>query len=272
MAVAVPAPRNFRSRLTEADRSVLRDFARMDAAQMATDIGMELDPWQAAILSSDHKRVLVNCHRQSGKSTVAGIKAVHKAVYKPRSLSLIFSPAMRQSAEVLQKCVTVYRDLGRPVLAEAENQYSLLLENGSRIISLPGSAATVRGYSNVDLIVVDEASLVKDELPAAISPMLAVSGGILWALSTPHGKRGWWWDAWENGGDHWLRFRATADKCKRITKEFLRDERRALGDRVFSQEYMCEFVEVTDQAFSAESVRGAFSRELEPLRFDLPEA
>lgn len=249
-----------------------RDLSRMDATALADDIGMELDPWQGQVLSTDHKRILVNCHRQSGKSTIAGIKAVHKAVYKPRSLSLIFSPAMRQSGEVLQKCLAVYRDLGRPVLAEAENQYSLLLENGSRIISLPGSAATVRGYSNVDLIIVDEASLVKDELPIAVSPMLAISGGIFMALSTPHGKRGWWWDAWENGGENWLRFRATADKCKRISKEFLAEEKKTLGPRAYAQEYMCEFVEVVDQAFSAENVKGAFSRELEPLRPDLPEA
>lgn len=254
------------------DLALIRDFARMDATVLADDIGMELDPWQSKVLATNHKRILVNCHRQSGKSTIAGIKAVHKAIYKPRSLSLIFSPAMRQSGEVLQKCLTVYRDLGRPVLAEAENLYSLLLENGSRIISLPGSAATVRGYSNVDLIIVDEASLVKDELPIAISPMLAVSGGTFMALSTPHGKRGWWWDAWENGGDNWLRFRATADKCKRISKEFLAEEKKTLGPRAFSQEYMCEFVEVIDQAFREKDVQGAFARELEPLRFDLPEA
>lgn len=264
--------------------ALLTDLIRAaDPQSMADLVGMELDPWQAKVLSTDHKRILVNCHRQSGKSTIAGLKAVHKAIYKPRSLSLIFSPAMRQSGEVLQKCLSVYRDLGKPVLAEAENIYSLVLENGSRIISLPGSAATVRGYSNVDLIVVDEASQVKDELPTAISPMLAVSGGTFMALSTPHGKRGWWWDAWENGGDNWMRFRQPACKivngkvvsmCKWIKggAQFLEEERRTLGERAFSQEYMCEFVEVVDQAFSAEAIRNAFDRDLEPMRFDMPEA
>lgn len=250
-------------------------------ASLADDLGLPLDPWQRDMLVSDHKRILVNCHRQSGKSTMAALRAVHRATNKPRSLILIFSPALRQSGEVLQKAVTIYRDLGRPVLAEAENLYSLILENGSRIISLPGSAGTVRGYSAVDEIIVDEASLVKDELPAAINPMLAVSGGTLIAMSTPHGKRGWWWDAWENGGKSWLRFRAPAYEivkgkvvtlCPRITSDFLQSERILLGDRVFTQEYGCEFVEITDQAFSAESIRKAFRRDIEPLRFDMPEA
>lgn len=245
----------------------------LSPVSLAEDVGMELDPWQAQYLATKHKRILVNCHRQSGKSTVAAVKAVHRATTWIGSLILIFSPSMRQSGEVLQKCVTVYHDSGKPVVAEAENQLSLILENGSRIISLPGSAATVRGYSGVDSIIVDEASLVKDELPAAVRPMLAVSGGELHALSTPHGKRGWWWDAWENGGDHWLRIKATADKCPRIAKEFLRQERADLGQRVYDQEYMCKFVEVIDQAFSAEQVKGAFSRTLETIQFDeMPEA
>jgi hypothetical protein len=232
-----------------------------------------LDPWQAEVLVSDHKRILVNCHRQSGKSTVGALKALHRALYRPGSLALIFSPSLRQSREVLLKSITTYHAIGKPVLAEAENQLSLILENRSRIIALPGSASTVRGYSGVDLIVIDESAFVADELIAAVSPMLAVSQGDLIAFSTPHGKRGWWWDAWENGGSNWKRVTASADKCPRIAKAWLREERLRVGERVFMQEYMCRFVEVVDQAFSAEQVRDAFDRTLEPLRFDeMPEA
>lgn len=249
-------------------------FARaLDPTILAEDLGMTLDPWQRKVVVTDHKRILVNCYRQSGKSTMAAIRAVHRAVFSRRSLSLIFSPSLRQSSEVLEKCVAVYHALGKPVVATAENRLSLILENGSRIISLPGSASTVRGFSGVSLVIVDEAAFVKDELLPAVSPMLAVSGGEMIALSTPHGKRGWWWDAWENGGTNWLRITASADRSPRITKEYLREQRLALGERRFEQEFMCRFVEVQDQAFSMEHVRDAFDRNLEPLRFDeLPEA
>lgn len=222
---------------------------------------------------SDHKRILVNCSRQSGKSTVGGQKALHRALYFPRSLVLIFSPSLRQSCELLDKCVVAYHASGKPVLAEAENQRSLLLENHSRIIALPGSPATVRGYSGVDLVVIDESAQVRDELLAAVSPMLAVSGGSMMALSTPYGKRGWWWDAWENGGPGWMRVTATADECPRIPRAYLKEQRLALGERRFSQEFMCKFVETVDQAFGADQVQSAFSRDLEPIEFgDLPEA
>lgn len=245
----------------------------MDPARLVEDTGMELDAWQRQVLISDHKRILVNCHRQSGKSTVGALKALHRAVYRPGSLSLVFSPSLRQSREVLLKSIEVYHAIGKPVLAEAENMLSLILENRSRIIALPGSASTVRGYSGVSLIIIDEAAYVQDELIAAVSPMLAVSQGDLIALSTPHGKRGWWWDAWENGGPSWMRMTASVDRCLRIPKAWLREERQRLGERSFRQEYLCAFIEVVDQAFGAAEVSRAFDRDLEPLRFDeMPEA
>ena len=36
-------------------------------------------------------------------------------------------------------------------------------------------------------------------------PMLAVSGGATWLLSTPNGARGFFWEAWEHGGPDWER-------------------------------------------------------------------
>jgi hypothetical protein len=49
----------------------------------------------------------------------------------------------------------------------------LELANGSRILSLPGSERTVRGYAAADLVVIDEATRVDDELISAVRPMLA---------------------------------------------------------------------------------------------------
>lgn len=245
--------------------SLALDLARaLDPGAMAEAIGMVPDPWQEEVFTSGHPRILLNCHRQSGKSTVSSVLAVHAAVYEPGSPVLLISPSMRQSGEVFRKCMAAYQTLGRPVVAEAENALSLLLENGSRIISLPGNAGTVRGYSGVRLVVIDEAAWTSDELPAALRPMLAVSGGRIIALSTPNGKRGWFWEAWAQG-DGWKKVKIPATDCPRITREFLEEERQALGDRRFAQEYLCEFVEVVDQAFGEDAIRAAFSRNIEPL-------
>ncbi len=53
--------------------------------------------------------------------------------------------------------LAVYKGLGRPVPAESESAATLTLENGSRVVSLPGTEGTVRSYSAVRLLLVDEA-------------------------------------------------------------------------------------------------------------------
>ena len=40
-----------------------------------------------------------------------------------------------------------------------------------------------------------------------LRPMLAVTNGDTWLLSTPWGKQGFFYDNWENGGNAWARFR-----------------------------------------------------------------
>jgi len=132
-------------------------------------------------------------------------------------------------------------------------------ENFSRIVSLPGKEETIRGYSGVDLLIIDEAARVKDELNASVRPMLAVSGGRVVALTTPFGKRGWFHEGWISKRP-WLRIMVTADQCPRISEEFLRDELEDLGDYWYSQEDMCEFLDTIDQFFDTDAVLSAMVR------------
>ena len=149
----------------------LRDDLRLalDRVAFATELGMSPDPWQVDLLRSSSKRVLLNISRQGGKSTTAAIIALHRALYHPASLVLVLAPALRQSQELFAKIAGFYRSLGRPVPAQAERRLSLELENGSRIITLPGTEKTVRGFSGAALLLVDEAARVDDGLYFAIT-------------------------------------------------------------------------------------------------------
>jgi hypothetical protein len=197
--------------------------------------------------------------RQSGKSLTAGALAVLEAVLRPGSLVLLLSPTLRQSGELFRdKFKRLWVALGRPVAAVQESALSLELANGSRVISLPGDEATIRGYSGVRLLVIDEAARVPDGLYFAIRPMLAVSRGRLVALSSAWAKLGWFYDAWV-GGDGWERVKVTAAQCPRIGKDFLEEERRALGPRWFEMEYNCTFGDAIDAVFRAEDVDAALS-------------
>jgi hypothetical protein len=237
----------------------------LDPVILAKRAGIEADPWQQTVLRSRAQRVLMNCCRQSGKSTMAAVLAMHTAIYQPGSLILLLSPSLRQSQELFRKCLDIYRVLNRPVAAQAESALRLELEHGSRIVSLPGKEGTVRGYSGVRLLVVDEAARVADELYYSVRPMLAVSGGTLVALSTPWGRRGWWHEEWMGADPIWQRIRVPAEQCPRIPAEFLAEERRSLGKLFYASEYQCEFVDTIDQMYSYDEVSAAITDDVKPL-------
>ncbi len=177
---------------------------------------------------------------------------------------MLLAPTLRQSQEFFSKITSFYRELGKPVASKVEQRLGLELENASRIIALPGTERTVRGYSGADLLIVDEAARVDDSLYYSIRPMLAVSGGRLALLSTPHGKRGVFFDEWTKGAG-WERYEITAEECPRISPEFLEEERAALGDYFFEQEYMCKFKETEDQIFGNDVIERALTDEVAPL-------
>jgi hypothetical protein len=236
----------------------------LDRVSFARSVGVEPDVWQEDLLRSGSDRILLNCSRQSGKSTMSAVTALHRALYHPGSLVLCLAPALRQSQELFGKIASFYRDLGRPVAPQGERKLSLELENDSRIITLPGSEKTIRGFSGAALLLVDEASRVDDGLYYAIRPMLAVSGGSLMMLSTPFGKRGVFYEEW-TGSHAWERYEVPASECPRIPPEFLEEERATLPSWVYRQEYECSFEETEDQVFTTEMVERAVTSEVKPL-------
>src|SRR5688500_10093506 len=184
----------------------------LDRIAFAREAGLAPDPWQRDLLRSTSDRMLLNCSRQSGKSTMTAVITLHRAIYHPGSLILCLAPALRQSQELFGKVLGFYRDLGRPVSPQGERKLPLELENGSRIVTLPGSEKTIRGFSGTSLLLLDEAARIEDELYFAVRPMLAVSGGALIMLSTPYGKRGVFYEEW-TAGHGWERYEVPANQC-----------------------------------------------------------
>jgi hypothetical protein len=232
---------------------------------MADRLGLTLDDWQRDALQSEARQLLLNVTRQGGKSTVAALLGLHEALTQPHALVLAVSPGERQSKLLFRKLMGYYRALAKPVPAVVENKLSLELVNGSEVHALPGQEDTIRGFSGVTLLLVDEASRVADELMAAVRPMLAVTGGRLVSMSTPWGKRGWWFQAWSEGGDDWQRYEVPAAKCPRIPAWFLEQERRSLSRLFYESEFECTFVEPEDAAFSYDAIARAFDPNIAPL-------
>jgi hypothetical protein len=235
---------------------------RSDPARLLADAGMVPDPWQAELLRSSAGRVLLLCSRQAGKSQTAAALALREALLQPGSLVLLLSPTLRQSGELFKdKVKRLYYALGCPVPTRQESALTMELVNGSRIISLPGDEGTVRGYSGARLLILDEAARIADELYQSVRPMLATSRGKLVALSTPWGKRGWFYKEWIEPGP-WKRVKITAEQCRRITAEFLAEDRQHLGERWYRQEYECDFAEMLGSVFREEDIAQARSQSI----------
>ena len=239
----------------------------LDPVAFARDrLAFHPDPVQSAVLASRSQNVILNCTRQWGKSTLTAAHAVFTAWHEPESLILILSPTARQSGELVRKAAVFLSRLGVRRRGDGDNKISLLLPNGSRIVGLPGTEATDRGFSGVRLLLVDEAARVDDDLYLAMRPVLAVSGGDSWLISTPFGARGFFFHrAWVEGGPGWNRIRVPATDCPRILPENLARDRIAMGDRWFRQEYLCEFAATEETLFPEELIRKAINYDVHPL-------
>jgi hypothetical protein len=210
------------------------------------------------------------CARQAGKSVTAAALALHEALYSSPALVLLLSPSLRQSGELFRKILDLYRLVAKDAPAADESALKLSLKNGSRVVSLPGEESTIRGFSGVRLLVLDEASRIPDELVTAVRPMLGVSNGRLVALTTPWGRRGWFYRAWTEGGSTWERTKIVAADCSRIPAAFLAEERQAIGERAYLQEYACKFVDTEDALFTTADIERMVDPAIKPLFPMLP--
>jgi hypothetical protein len=210
------------------------------ATDLLHRLGFDPDPWQIDVVEGGHPRLLLNCCRQAGKSTAVAMLSLHEALLKRDCLVLLLSRSLRQSTELFRRIVEFHLRLGGNCV-KRRTCHKLQFTNLSRIVSLPCQPDTIRGFAKVHMLVIDEAARVPDDLYRIVRPMLAVSGGKLVCLSTPYGKRGFFYTAWAKGGTEWKRIEIPATSISRITPAFLDEERRNLGESWFRQEYCCSF-------------------------------
>lgn len=227
----------------------------------------EMDKWQQDALLWEGTEAALRCARQTGKSTVVSGIAGHVCRFEPGSLVLIFARALRQSFELFDKV--------RPTLMDEAveyNKHEVRLRNGSRVICLPGSPDTVRGFSKPRAVICEEAAFMPDALFEAILPMMAASPKCeLWLLSSPNGKVGYFYEKCMERSDHIFKCKVPATDCSRISKDFIEKRRRDMSKRAFEQEIMCEFRDHNEQVFTEDMIEAAFSSDdVQPLNLEAP--
>ena len=229
----------------------------------------KLDAWQKKFLETRSRRMLVNAFRQSGKSTLTGILALHRALYYPRSLILILAPSLRQAGEFFEKVSTGYSELlggGLGIEAESDRKLGIKLTNGSRIEALPGTQKSTRGFSKPSLIIIDEAAQIDDTLYTGVLPMLtrAREGGRLLMLSTPFGRRGIFWKLW-SGSAIFQRVRVPYTDVDWVSPSIIEEARDSLLDWEFKQEFLCTFEQNQMAVFDVEDFHASTTDEFDPI-------
>ena len=255
-----------RSRSKKSSSAELRNalLYALDPPRWAEDrCGWKPDPWQRDIMRNNQRNILLNCCRQSGKTTTAAQIAAHFAYFVPGSLSVILGPAQRQAAGMLRQARRLHAKGSGGERLLRNNVFDLETAQESRIITLPNDEDNVRGAAGVNLLLLDEASRIPDDLYYAVIPFITVSRGRQIAMSTPKGKRGWFWTAW-NGedGEEWAKVEVPWMKCPRLDQEQIEGLRIKFGPSRFAQEYECTFNAMEGMLFDPDDLAAARSDEV----------
>ena len=156
----------------------------------------EPDPWQETFLRAPRgASILALTARQVGKTTTAAWAIAHAMLFMPGlAIGDCLSgatPECRGGAAGARGLVKAGAEL------KSDNVYGLELENGSRVLALPGSDDSIRGLTVDGWIVADEAARLTDDLIAALRPMRARRPQARFAmLSTAWSRTDPFWTAW----------------------------------------------------------------------------
>ena len=220
-------------------------------------LGMELWPyqWEGWDLIAGNSRTILCWNRQAGKDMLLSLYALYLSLTVPRTQVVCVSPSDRQSKLWMVKVQDFAfgkKEIQNLIVDKSKSEISFT--NGSRLTSVPGgmeAAYSIRGFSNVSLLIFNEAAYVNEDVFHGTTPFLAASGEAkIVLISTPFGTLGYYFRQWES--DLYAKSLVTADMCPHIRSEFLEDERKSMPALKYASEYECQFLSSQTAFFPTE--------------------
>ena len=198
-----------------------------------------------------------------GKSTVIAMKAGNSALEKKKSIMIIASTE-RQALLLFEKVLSHIYITNKSAIKtgkERPTKHELKLKNGSIIHCLPtgDSGYGIRGFT-IDELYADEAHFIPEEVWAAVTPMLATTGGNINLLSTPFGTTGYFYRCFND--EKFTSFHVNTEEVAKDREEpqrsnmleFLKDEKARMTKLQYQQEYLGLFVGAINRMFSDELI------------------
>ena len=221
-------------------------------------------PYQWSIFADQNPFIISKISRQCGKSLTFAAKAVHKSIMHSDNLVLLVSVNQRSADELLRKVkqwAEACKIASNGLVSYTENATSVTFNNKSRIISVPASPASLRGWSGD--VILDEFALVEDDqqifqavLPVITSKMKGKQHS-LWICSTPSSLDTQFAKIWNSDEDKWHRYEYNIYQC---VEQGLKADPATLktivnDDLIWNTEYMVQFASGAGTAFPVECLQ-----------------
>ena len=226
------------------------------------------NPKQAEILDIEAKYMILCCNRQWGKTTTIALKALHRAIHVSNQMIVIISRTKQQAGILIDRACNFAAMLGHKIRRAMGNPHSLKLPNGSSIFAVAHSQDTSVGNS-ANVLIVDEAALVKDAVYGTVSPFVGRTHGAIWLMSTPRRQAGFFYNIWHNKDTRWHRVMSTIKDCPEIDPDFLEMQQR-MDPIKYRQDFLCEFIQPADRLTDRETLMGMIDHTIDPWQIRRP--
>lgn len=208
------------------------------------------------VMEDAHRFIVLRWHRRARKTTLGLNKLIRACCETENETYAYIAPTYKQAKSiVVRDPLMLNRYLPKEVLAKPFNESELYANFTT------GSVLRILGADEPDSIrgprfkgvVLDEWALQKREIfDEILEPVLRENDGWAQFQFTPKG-RNHAYDFWRRGNtpDHleWKSFDLTADQSRLFTQEQLNEMRKEMGEDLYNQEMMCQFLEDVQAVF-----------------------
>lgn len=243
----------------KAKKDLIRNPTDLSYINLKTD---ELDEWQKEVMNY-WGNFAIRAGRQVGKSYITAKKAAQFAL-KHNGVKILLSASSERQAMFLYEKITYELRFctDENVFAETPTMRRTILKNGSEIYCLPVGLTgdLIRGLT-LDVWIPDECAYINRQVFVAVTPMLWISKkekgmGWIWALSTPCGKQGNFYQMFND--PTFKTWHISSLECGRIPKDELEKWKKDFTKIQYAQEVLGEFIEEVSRLFQEEVLEKCF--------------
>lgn len=198
---------------------------------------------QRKVFEDPRRFKVINAGRRFGKSWLSGLEMLSLAINKPKSIVWYVAPTYADAKRIMWK--GWLKDHLPKEYVKSRNEVEMCVEllNGSEISVLGADKPDNLRGSGLDMLVLDEAAMMKPEVWTVLRPSLSDKMGKGIFISTPKGYN-WFYEMYRKGEENpksWGVYQFTTIEGGNVPAEEIEDARRDMTEKQFAQEYLASF-------------------------------